>query len=123
MPRISDEVRAKNQLKRARKAHREKGVYLRSIKDGIGTYDITVEGKSKRIQLPIAVSNVEFANAIKAVQDELKTVVTEASRPDFSELVETYIENRNIRATTADKIRMYLKGYGYDDRENVRLVK
>jgi integrase len=123
MPRISDEVRAKNQLKRARKAHREKGVYLRSIKDGIGTYDITVEGKSKRIQLPIAVTNVEFANAIQAVKDELKTVVTEASRPDFSELVETYIENRNIRATTADKIRMYLKGYGYDDRENVRLVK
>ncbi len=123
MPRISDAERAKNQLKRARKAHREKGVYLRSIKDGVGTYDITVDGKSKRIQLPIAVSNVEFANAVKAVQDELKTVVTEASRPDFSELVETYIEKRHVRATTAPKIRLYLKGFGYDDRENSRLVR
>lgn len=123
MPRISDADRAKNQLKRARKAHREKGVYLRSIKDGVGTYDITVGGKSKRIQLPIAVSNVEFANAVKAVQDELKTVVTEASRPDFSELVETYIEKRHVRTTTAPKIRLYLKGFGYDDRENSRLVR
>jgi integrase len=126
MPRISDAERADRQLKRARKAHKEKGVYLRSIKDGIGTYDITVDDgvskKTKRIQLPIAASNVEFANAVKAVQDELKTVVTEATRLPFTELIEKYVEGKQLRASTADKLRLYLRGYGYNDRENKRLV-
>lgn len=122
MGRVSDAARAELQLKRARKAHKEKGVYLRSIKDGIGVYDITVNGKSKRVQLPIAMTNVEFASAIQKAKEELSITVKDEKKP-FSELIETYIENKNIRATTAPKIRLYLRGYGYDESENCRLVR
>lgn len=122
MGRISDAARAELQLKRARKAHKEKGVYLRSIKDGIGVYDITVNGKSKRVQLPIAMTNVEFASAIQKAKEELSITVKDEKKP-FPELIETYIENKNIRATTAPKIRLYLKGFGYDESENSRLVR
>lgn len=122
MGRMSDAARAELQLKRARKAHKEKGVYLRSIKDGIGVYDITVNGKSKRVQLPIAMTNVEFASAIQKAKEELSITVKDEKKP-FPELIETYIENKNIRATTAPKIRLYLKGFGYDESENSRLVR
>lgn len=101
------------------------GVYLREVTETSEVYNITVrvdgKNKSKRLTIPTTMSNPAFRDAIERVQKELKPVSMDG-RLEFGDIVEEYIANRRLRDRTAQNLRLYVKGYGWDDIKNRELA-
>lgn len=120
---ISQAERDERALARARKKFKEKGVFLRSIKDGIGIFDVTVDEQAKRFRLPLTSTVDEFRDAVKSAIECMVTKTEQKERPEFQALIDLYIEKRQFRPTTIPRIRLYLHGYSYDEKANAKLVR
>lgn len=95
------------------------GVYLRTVTETTETYNVTVGGKSKRLNVSVTLSNAAFMDEVQKVQELLKPKVE--GKP-FSFYVDEYIADRRLREKTARNFRLYLNGYGFDNAENRRLA-
>ena len=123
MARPTKQQQQANTRKSARATRaKEKGVYLRAVKDGVGVYDVseTVNGKrvSRRVQIAMTASNAEYSATIERIKSAIRAENNATERRPFESIVDEYCTKRGVKESTAEKIRLYLSPYGYDDAEN-----
>lgn len=100
-----------------------KGVYQRSAT----VFEVTVLGKTRRVNVPSDWSRDRYKSEIERVQAELKAELGQhhdtSGQPTFDELVNDYVFDRRLKASSERVFRNKIKGFSLDNDANRRRMR